>query len=67
MNVTYSLQAENDDNLKSNSFDHSRKSASKNHAYNSILGTAELSTLSLSTKMEVKSFGGVRDIQVHPY
>ena len=52
--------------LKSNSFDHSRKSVSKNRAYNSFLGAAELSTLSLST-MEVKSFGDVRDIEVQPY
>jgi hypothetical protein len=52
--------------LKSNRFDHSRKSLSKNRAYNPFLGTAELSTLSLST-MEVKSFDDVRDIQVQPY
>jgi hypothetical protein len=32
-------------------------------AYNSFLGTAELSTLSLAT-MEVKSFGDMRDIEV---
>jgi hypothetical protein len=55
MNVTCSLWAENDDNHW--------KSVSKNHAYNSFLGAAELSSLSLST-MEVKSFGDVRDIQV---
>ena len=36
-----------------------------NGAYNSFLGTAELSTLSLST-MEVKSFGDVRNIEVQP-
>ena len=52
--------AENDDNHSNH---HSRKSECKNGAYNSFLGTAELSTLSLST-MEVKSFGDVRDIQV---
>jgi hypothetical protein len=55
--------AENDDNHSNH---HSRKSECKNGAYNSFLGTAELSTLSLST-MEVKSFGDVRDIQVQPY
>jgi hypothetical protein len=52
--------------LKSNSFDWSGKSVSKNRAYNSFLGAADLSTLSLSM-MEVKSFGDVRDIQVQPY
>ena len=52
--------------LKSNSFDHSRKSVPKNHAYNSFLGAAELSTLRYSI-MEVKSFGDVRDIQIQPY
>ena len=52
--------------LKSNSFDHSRKSVSKNGAYNSFLGVAELSTLSLAT-MEVKFFVDVRDIEVQPY
>jgi hypothetical protein len=35
--------------LKSNSFNHRRKSDPNNCAYNSILGTAELSTLSLAT------------------
>jgi hypothetical protein len=34
--------------------------------YNSFLGAAELSTLSLAT-MEVKSFGDMRDIEVQPY
>jgi hypothetical protein len=37
-----------------------------NCAYNSFLGTAGLSTLSLAT-MEVKSFGNVRDIELQPY
>jgi hypothetical protein len=69
MNVTCSLRAENDDNHSSQialTVAGSRKSVSKNRAYNSFLGAAELSTLSLST-MEVKSFGDVRDIQVQPY
>ena len=35
-------------------------------AYNSFLGTAELSTLSLATT-EVKSFGDVRGIEVQSY
>jgi hypothetical protein len=52
--------------LKSNSFEHSRKFVSKNRAYNSFLGAAELSTLSLAT-MKVKSFGDMRDIEVQPY
>jgi hypothetical protein len=45
---------------------HSRKSVSKNCAYNSFLGPAELSTLSLAT-MEVKSYGDVKDTEVQPY
>jgi hypothetical protein len=63
MNVNCSLRAENEDNQSTQIFDRSRKSVSKNCAYNSLLGAAELSTLSLST-MEVKSFGDVRDSQV---
>ena len=67
MNITCSLWAENDDN-------HSSKIAltiagnlyPNNCAYNSFLGTAELSTLSLAT-MEVKSFGDVKGIEVQPY
>jgi hypothetical protein len=67
MNVTCSPWAENDNN-------HSRQAAliiagnlyPNNCAYNSSLGAAELSTLSLAT-MEVKSFGDVRDIEVQPY
>ena len=51
--------AENDDNHSNH---HSRKSECKNGAYNSFLGTAELSTLSLST-MEVKSFDDGRDTE----
>jgi hypothetical protein len=39
---------------------------SKYRAYNSLLDTAELSTLNLST-MEVKSFCDVRDIEVKLY
>jgi hypothetical protein len=66
MNVTCFLWAENDDKHSSQITDCSRKSVSKNHAYNSFLGTAELSTLSLSI-IEVESFGDVRDIQVQPY
>jgi hypothetical protein len=37
-----------------------------NCAYNSFLGAAETSALSLAT-MEVKSFGDVREIEVQPY
>jgi hypothetical protein len=67
MNVTCSLWAENDNN-------HSTQIAltiaenlyPNNRAYNSFLGAAELSTLSLST-MEVKSFGDVRDFEVQTY
>ena len=67
MSVTCSVRAENDDN-------HSNQIAlniagnlyPNNRAYNSFLGAAELSTLSLPT-MEVISFGDVRDIQVQPY
>ena len=36
-----------------------------NCSYNSFLGVAELSNLSLST-MEVKSFGDMRDIEIQP-
>jgi hypothetical protein len=68
MNVTCSLWAENDDN-------HSNQIAltiagnlyPNNRAYyNSSLGGAELSTLSLAT-MEAKSFGDVKDIEVQSY
>ena len=67
MNVTCSLWAENDDNHSSQiALTIAGNLYPNNCAYNSFLGTAELSTLSLST-MEVKSFGDVRDIQVQPY
>ena len=67
MNVTCSLRAENDDNHSSQiALTIAGNLYSNNHAYNSILGAAELLTLSLAT-MEVKSFGDVRDIQVQPY
>jgi hypothetical protein len=65
MNVTCSLWAKSDDSYSSQIaltiagiVDHC--------AYNSFLGAAELSILSLST-VEVKSFYDVRDIQVQPY
>ena len=63
MNVTCSLWAENDDNHSSQIALTIAGNLSKNCAYNSFLGTAELSTLSLAT-MEVKSFGDKRDIEV---
>ena len=67
MNITCSLQAENDNNHSSQiTLTIAGNLYPNNCAYNSFLGTAELSTLSLST-MEVKSFGDVRDIQVQPY
>jgi hypothetical protein len=67
MNVTCSLQAENDDNHSSQiALAIAGNMHPNNGAYNSFLGAAELSTLSLAT-MEVKSFGDVRDIQVQPY
>ena len=67
MNVTCSLRAENDDNHSSQiALTVAENLYPNNRAYNSFLGAAELSTLSLST-MEVKSFGDVRDIQVQPY
>jgi hypothetical protein len=67
MNVTCSLWTENEDN-------HSSQTAltivgnmyPNNRDYNSFLGTAELSTLSLVT-VGVKSFGDVRDIEVRSY
>ena len=67
MNVTCSLWAENDDNHSSQiALTIAGNLYPNNRAYNSFLGAAELSTLSLAT-MEVKSFGDVRDIQVQPY
>ena len=68
MNVTCSLWAENDDNHSSQiALTIAGNLYPNNRAYyNSSLGGAELSTLSLAT-MEVKSFGDVRDIQVQPY
>ena len=67
MNVTCSLWAENDDNHSSQiALTIAGNLYPNNCAYNSFLGAAELSTLSLAT-MEVKSFGDVRDIQVQPY
>ena len=67
MNVTCSLWAENDDNHSSQiALTIAGNLYPNNRAYNSSLGAAELSTLSLAT-MEVKSFGDVRDIQVQPY
>ena len=67
MNVTCSLWAENDGNHSSQiALSIAGNICLNNHAYNSFLGAAELSTLSLCT-MEVKSFGDMRDIQVQPY
>ena len=66
MNVTYSLWAENNKNHSSQIALTIAENLSQNHAYNSFLGTAEVSALSLAA-MEVKSFGDVRDIQVQPY
>ena len=60
MNVIYSLRAENDDNHSSPIvLTIAGTMYSNNHAYNSFLGAAELSTLSLA---KVKSFVDVRDI-----
>jgi hypothetical protein len=67
MNVTCSLWAENDDNHSSQiALAIAGNMYPNNHAYNTFLGTAELSALSLAT-MEVKSFGDVRDIEVQSY
>ena len=65
MNVTYSLWAENNKNHSSQIALTIAENLSQNHAYNSFLGTAEVSALSLAA-MEVKSFGDMRDIQVQP-
>jgi hypothetical protein len=67
MNVTRSLQAENEDNHSSQrALTMAGNLYPNNRAYNSFLGAAELSTLSLAT-MGVTSFGDVRDIEVQPY
>ena len=67
MNVTCSLWAENDDNHSSQiALTIAGNLYPNNCAYNSFLGTAELSTLSLAT-MEVESFGDMRDIEGQPY
>jgi hypothetical protein len=66
MNVTCSLRAENDDNHSSQRALTIAGNLSKNCAYNSFLGVAELSALNLPT-MEVKSFGDMRNIKVQPY
>ena len=67
MNVTCSLWDENDDNHSSQiALTIARNLYPNNCAYNSFLGTAELSTLSVDT-VEVKSIGDVRDIEVQPY
>ena len=67
MNVTCSRWAENDDNHSSQiALTIAGNLYPNNSAYNSFLGAAELSTLSLST-MEVKSFDDMRDIEVQPY
>ena len=67
MNVTCSLWAENDNNLASQiALTIAGNLYPNNCAYNLFLGAAELSTLSLAT-MEVKSFVGVRYIEVQPY
>ena len=63
MNVTYSLWAENNKNHSSQIALTIAENLSQNHAYNSFLGAAEVSALSLAA-MEVKSFGDMRDIQV---
>jgi hypothetical protein len=66
MNVTCSLWSENDDNHFSQiTLSIAGNLCPNNRAYNSFLGAAELSTLSLAT-VEVKSFGDVRDIEVQP-
>jgi hypothetical protein len=65
MNVTCSLWAENDDNHSSQiALTIAGNLHPNNRAYNSFLGAAELSTLSLAT-MEVKIH--VRDVEVQPY
>jgi hypothetical protein len=67
MNATCSRWVENDDNHSSQiALTIAGNMCPNNHAYNSLLGAAELSTLSLAT-IEVKSFGDVRDIEVQPY
>jgi hypothetical protein len=67
MNITYSLWAENDDNHSSQiSLTIAGNMCPNNCAYNSFLGTTELSALSLAT-IEVKSFDDGRDIEVQPY
>jgi hypothetical protein len=67
MTVTCSLQTENYDNNSSQIvLTIAGNLYPNNCAYNSFLGTAELSILSLAT-MEVKSFGDVRDIEIQPY
>jgi hypothetical protein len=67
MNVTCSLWAENKDSHSSQiALTIAGNVYPNNHAYNSFLGAAELSTLSLAT-VEVKSFGDVRNIVVQSY
>ena len=67
MNVTCSLWAENDNNHSSQiALTIAGNMYPNIHVYNSFLGTAELSTLSLAT-MEVKYFGDMRDIEAEPY
>jgi hypothetical protein len=64
MNTTCSLWDGNDDSHSSQiALTLAGNMYPNNRAYNSFLGTEELSTLSLAT-MDVKSFGGVRDIEV---
>ena len=67
MNVTCSLWDENDDNHSSQialTLVKAGNLYSYKCAYNSFLGAAELSTLSLATT-EVKFFGDVRNIEVY--
>jgi hypothetical protein len=67
MNVACSLWAENDNNHSSQiTLTIAGNLYPYNHAYNSSLGTAELSTLSLVT-LEVKSFGDVTNVEVQSY
>jgi hypothetical protein len=67
MNLICSLWSENDNNHSSQiALTIAGNMYPNIHVYNSFLGTAELSTLSLAT-MEVKSFGDVRDTEVQPY
>jgi hypothetical protein len=67
MNVTCFLRAENDDSHSSQiALTIAGNLYPNNRAYNSFLGTGELSTLSLATT-EVKSFGDVRGIEVQSY